>query len=74
MTFDRIQGILVDKLGLDAETIAPESTFESLKIDSLDMVELICTIEDEFSVDFGENMDLKTISELVVYVDGLTAE
>lgn len=74
MTFDRIQGILVDKLGLDAETIAPESSFESLKIDSLDMVELICTIEDEFTVDFGENMDLKTISELVVYVDGLTAE
>lgn len=74
MTFDRIQGILVDKLGLDADTIAPESSFESLKIDSLDMVELICTIEDEFSVDFGENMDLKTISELVVYVDGLAAE
>lgn len=72
MTFERIQDILVDKIGLEKDGITPESSFESLKIDSLDMVELICTIEDEFSVEFGENMELSTVSELVAYVDGLS--
>lgn len=74
MTFDRIQDILVDKVGLEKDTIALKSSFESLKIDSLDMVELICTIEDEFSIEFGEDVELSTVSELVAYVDGLSAE
>ena len=48
-----------------------ESTFESLGIDSLDMVELICEIEERCDVEFGEPEGLATVGQLVEYVDGL---
>ena len=40
-------------------------------IDSLDMVELICDLEEKCDVDFGEPEGLKTVGELVEYIDSL---
>lgn len=40
-------------------------------IDSLDMVELICDIEDQCEVDFGEPTDLVTIGDIVEHIDSL---
>ena len=48
-----------------------ESTFDSLGIDSLDMVELICDLEEACEVDFGEPEGLNTVGDLVAYVDSL---
>ena len=48
-TFDRIKGIVVDLLGVDPNKVTPEARFrEDLEADSLDLVELIMAIEEEF--------------------------
>ncbi len=41
-TIDTIREVLVENLDLDADAITEEATLESLGVDSLDMVELIC--------------------------------
>lgn len=74
MAFESIQNILAENLGIDAEEITLQSTFESLKIDSLDMVELVCSIEDELGVEFGDDEQMSTVEELVAYVDKLKGE
>lgn len=53
-TIDTIAGVLESNLDIDPATVTPEATFESLGIDSLDMVELICDLEEACEVDFGE--------------------
>ncbi len=73
-TIDIVRTILHDNLDVDPETVTEETTFESLNIDSLDMVELICNLEDELGIDFGEPEGLANIGELVVYVDDLVAK
>lgn len=70
-TIDTIKELLHENLDIDPETIQDDSTFESLGIDSLDMVELICEIEDRLEVDFGEPEGLSTVADLVAYIDSL---
>ena len=70
-TLDTIKNILNENLDIDPETVGEESTFESLGIDSLDMVELICDLEEACEVDFGEPENLETVGDLVKYVDSL---
>ena len=60
-TLDTIKNILNENLDIDPETVGEESTFESLGIDSLDMVELICALEEACEVDFGEPETLETV-------------
>ncbi len=70
-TLDTIKDILKENLDIDPATVNEESTFESLGIDSLDMVELICELEDRLGIDFGEPEGLNTMADLVAYVNGL---
>ena len=47
--FDRVQGIIENQLGVEADEIKPEASFiDDLGADSLDLVELIMSFEDEF--------------------------
>lgn len=70
-TLDTIKDILQENLDIAPENVDEDSTFESLGVDSLDMVELICELEERLDVDFGEPEDLETMSDLVEYVDNL---
>jgi len=70
-TLDTIKEILQENLDIAPETVDEDSTFESLGVDSLDMVELICELEERLDVDFGEPEGLETMSDLVEYVDSL---
>ena len=70
-TIDTIKAILQDKLDIDPSKVDGNSTFESLNVDSLDMVELICELEDQLNIDFGDPEGLNTIDELVAYIDSL---
>ncbi len=48
--FDRVRKIIADQLGVDEGEIKPETSFvEDLNADSLDLVELIMSLEEEFS-------------------------
>lgn len=70
-TLETIKAILKDKQDIDPATVSESSTFEDLKIDSLDLVELVCELEDRMHIDFGDPDNLKTIGDVVKYVDSL---
>ena len=69
-TLETIKDILQENLDIDPATVNEASTFDSLGIDSLDMVELICELEDRLEIDFGEPEGLETMADLVAYIDG----
>jgi len=70
-TLAAIQKILAKNLDIDPETVNEDSTFDSLGIDSLDQVELICDLEEELEIDFGEPDGITTVQGLVEYIEKL---
>ena len=70
-TLDTVKEVLESNLDIDPENVTEDATFDDLGIDSLDMVELICDLEEKCDVDFGEPEGLKTVGELVEYIDSL---
>lgn len=70
-TLETIKNILNENLDIPCEEISEDSTFDSLGIDSLDMAELISTVEDELDIEFGEPENLETVGQLVEYIDSL---
>ena len=60
-----IKELLVENLDVEEGLITEEATFESLGVDSLDMVELICELEEKCEIDFGEPEGLETIGDLI---------
>ncbi len=71
-TLQTIKDILKDKQNIDPDTVSLDSTFESLKLDSLDLVEMICELEDKLNIDFGDPEGLKTVGDVVKYVEKLS--
>lgn len=69
MVFEKIAGIISDKMDIDVADIKMDSTFESLKIDSLDMVEIVMDIEEAFDVSIEDAENLKTVADLVAFID-----
>ena len=72
-TIDTVKEVLVENLDLEADKITEEATLESLGIDSLDMVELICDLEEKCDVEFGEPEGIETVGQLVAHIDSLKA-
>lgn len=70
-TIDTISELLHDNLGIDPSSVQADSTFDTLGIDSLDLVELICELEDRLDIDFGEPDGIDTVADLVDYIDSL---
>ncbi len=71
MTFEKIAAILADSLETDVSTIKMETTWEQLGLDSLDTVELIMKLEEEFDVTIEMNEKLKTVADVVNLIDEL---
>ena len=77
-TLERLRSLLQRELGLPADALQPQATLEGLGIDSLRMIEIVFTIEDEFKVivkaDPAELRErLKTLGDLAGYIDELVA-
>ena len=70
-SIDIIRTILIEKLELDSAALTDDATFDSLGIDSLDLVELICELEDQLGIDFGDPEGLQTLGDVAAYVDSL---
>ena len=70
-TIDTIRKILGDNPSIEPEQIEEDTTLDSIDIDSLDLVELICDIEDAEGIDFGEPEGLETIGDIVEHIDSL---
>ncbi len=70
-TIDIVKDVLTENLDIEAEKITEDATLESLGVDSLDMVELICDLEEKCEVEFGEPEGIETIGQLVAHIDSL---
>jgi acyl carrier protein len=67
--FEKIQSIIADELDKSKDEIALNTTFEALDADSLDVFQIINDIEDEYEIEVDTDADLKTVGELVAYVE-----
>ena len=74
-TFQRLQTIVARDYKLDTDTITPDSSLESLGIDSLGVAELLFNIEDEFHVTLPIEpvYDLTTVGDVARFIDTLIA-
>jgi len=66
----RVKELIVEQLGVDAEQVIGEASFDALGADSLDMVELVMCMEEEFDIEIvDEDADkLQTVQSLIDYV------
>ena len=67
--FEKVQDIIVDELGKEKEEVTLETSFEELDAVSLDLFQIINDIEDEFDVEVDTEADMKTVADLVKYVE-----
>ena len=67
---ERIKNVLNDKIGCDTDGVTEKTTLNELGIDSLDIMELVVGLEDEFGVeiDFGE-AKVGTIGDLMTLIE-----
>ena len=74
MIFDKIREILAEQLGADAEDITMETNImKNLEADSLDVVEIIMAIEDEFEIEIPDDEieNLKIAIVIIVYTKSI---
>ncbi len=72
MTFDKIKTILAEQLDVEADTLTMETDIaKDLNADSLDVVEILMSLEDEFDVEIPDEEieNIKTIGDLVEYIE-----
>jgi acyl carrier protein len=71
-TFERVKKIIVDRLGVDESKVTLEASFkEDLGADSLDVVELVMELEDEFDLEISDEdaEKISTVGEVVKYIE-----
>ncbi|GAB4494711.1 MAG: acyl carrier protein [Anaerolineales bacterium] len=71
-TFERVRNIVVENLGVEPDVVSLESSFrEDLGADSLDLVELIMALEEEFGGEISDEdaQTITTVGEAVKYLD-----
>ena len=72
MIFDKLKDIIVEQLDADEDAVTLTANIqEDLGADSLDIVDLITTIEDEFDLSIPDEAveDIKTIGDIVKYIE-----
>ena len=68
--YEKLVNFAAKQLELDVDTITPDSTFESLGIDSLDIVEMIMDLESELNIELDlENQKVTTFGELAQFIE-----
>ncbi len=72
MTIDKIKKILADTLDVNEEEISADTNIATdLGADSLDVVEILMSIEDEFEIEIPDNEieNIRTVGELVEFIE-----
>jgi acyl carrier protein len=71
-TLSRVTKIVVDRLDIDEAQVKPEASFkDDLGADSLDVVELVMELEDEFDIEISdeEAEKIATVGDVITYID-----
>ena len=74
MVFEQIRAILAEQLDVAEDEITMESNIgEDLGADSLDVVDLVMTIEDEFEIEVPDDQieNIKTVGDVVNYIENV---
>lgn len=70
-TIEKVSKVVAEKLGIQVSVITPASKFvDDLNADSLDIVELVMQLEEEFGIEIpdGDAEKLKTVQDAVDYI------
>ena len=73
---EKVIDIIVDKLGVDRSEVTPEAVFvDDLGADSLDLVELIMAMEEEFGMEIADEdaEKLRTVQDVISFVNARAA-
>jgi acyl carrier protein len=73
---EKVKNIIVDQLGVSAEEVVPEASFvDDLGADSLDLVELIMVLEEEFGKEIPDEdaEKIQTVKDAFEYIKNITA-
>ena len=73
MTFEKLRNILTEQFGVDADSITLETSFkEDLNADSLDMVDVILAVQEQFGIDEIDDDELasiETVGQVVALIE-----
>ncbi len=68
---EKVMSLIVDQLGVDKEKVKPEASFvDDLGADSMDIVELVMTLEDNFSIQIPdqEEGNIRTVQDAIDFI------
>ena len=73
---ERVIQVIVKTQHMDAGTVKPESTFEDMKVDSLDALQILFALEEEFNVNIPDEAakQLKSVADIANGIRSLLAE
>ena len=69
--FEKLKEVIVEQLGVEGDLVKPEATFvEDLSADSLDIVELVMGIEEEFEIESPDQAaeSIVTVQDVIDYI------
>jgi acyl carrier protein len=69
--FDKVKSVIVDQLNVEEDDVVEEATFvDDLGADSLDIVELVMALEEEFGISIPDEQaeKIKTVGDAVAYI------
>lgn len=67
--FEKIAEYLAKQMDIPVDSITEDTTFESLGVDSLDIVEMVVDFEDTLGVELDMNEKITTVGELAAFVE-----
>ena len=71
-TYERLKKLIVEQLGVEEDEVRPEASFvDDLNADSLDLVELIMSLEEEFGTEISDEdaEKLRTVQDAADYIE-----
>jgi len=76
MIFDKVKKIIVEKLSVDSNEVTLDASFDDLGADSLDIVEIVMALEEEFDIEISdeEAENAKSVGDVVNYLVTLLGE
>lgn len=72
MDLEKIASLLAEKVDVDASEITLETSFDEIGLDSLDIVELLMSLESECGVSLEPDPEVKTVGDLLEKIENLS--
>ncbi|NMA92326.1 MAG: acyl carrier protein [Firmicutes bacterium] len=68
---EKIKSVIADQLEIEIDKLTMETTFEEIDADSLDIVELVMTLEEEFDLEISDEEieNIKSVGDVAKYIE-----